>query len=72
MSKHKAEVDCTNRCQSRSHGQALTSAITKRSISDKDLASYIKGTCANFVKAFDSEVKKLLILYGFCMSKVFD
>lgn len=57
MSKNKVEVDCTRRCKSRSHGQALTSAITKRSTSDKALASYIKATCANFVKAFDFEVR---------------
>lgn len=56
MSKHKAEVDCTSRCRSRIHGQIITSAITKRSISDDALASFIKGTCANFVKAFDFEV----------------
>ncbi|KAF9424946.1 hypothetical protein HW555_000247 [Spodoptera exigua] len=60
MSKHKAEVDCTARCRSRSHGQALTSAITKRSISDQALASFIKGTCANFVKAFDFEGRTAL------------
>nr|XP_049701177.1 inhibitor of Bruton tyrosine kinase [Helicoverpa armigera] len=60
MSKHKAEVDCTSRCRSRSHGQALTSAITKRSISDEALASFIKGTCANFIKAFDFEGRTAL------------
>ncbi|XP_050550953.1 inhibitor of Bruton tyrosine kinase [Spodoptera frugiperda] len=60
MSKHKAEVDCTARCRSRSHGQALTSAITKRSISDQALASFIKGTCANFNKAFDFEGRTAL------------
>ncbi|XP_022826832.1 inhibitor of Bruton tyrosine kinase isoform X1 [Spodoptera litura] len=60
MSKHKAEVDCTVRCRSRSHGQALTSAITKRSISDQALASFIKATCANFNKAFDFEGRTAL------------
>lgn len=60
MSKHKVEVDCTSRCRSRSHGQALTSAITKRSISDEALASFIKGTCANFIKAFDFEGRTAL------------
>ncbi|CAG9133929.1 unnamed protein product [Plutella xylostella] len=49
------EVDCTRRCKSRSHGQALTSAITKRSVADEALASFIKGTCANFPQAFDFE-----------------
>ncbi|XP_048483944.1 inhibitor of Bruton tyrosine kinase [Plutella xylostella] len=49
------EVDCTRRCKSRSHGRALTSAITKRSVADEALASFIKGTCANFPQAFDFE-----------------
>lgn len=60
MSKHKVEVDCTPRCRSRSHGQALTSAITKRSVSDEALASFIRGTCANFIKAFDFEGRTAL------------
>ncbi|XP_075980998.1 inhibitor of Bruton tyrosine kinase [Anticarsia gemmatalis] len=60
MSKHKVEVDCTSRCRSRVHGQAITSAITKRSVSDEALASFIKGTCANFVKAFDCEGRTAL------------
>lgn len=56
MSKHKAEVECTKHCKSRNHGQILTSAITKRSVSDEALAAFIKATCANFLKAFDYEV----------------
>ncbi|CAH0590134.1 unnamed protein product [Chrysodeixis includens] len=60
MSKHKVEVDCTSRCRSRNHGQALTSAITKRSVSDEELASFIKGTCASFNKAFDFEGRTAL------------
>ncbi|RVE44903.1 hypothetical protein evm_010450 [Chilo suppressalis] len=60
MSKNKVEVDCTRRCRSRSHGQALTSAITKRSITDQSLVSFIKSTCANFVKAFDFEGRTAL------------
>lgn len=54
------EVDCTKRCKSRVHGQVLTSAITKRSISDESLASFIKSTCANFAKAFDFEGRTAL------------
>ncbi|KAJ0174013.1 hypothetical protein K1T71_010159 [Dendrolimus kikuchii] len=55
MSKMKPEVDCTTGCRSRNHGQVLTSAITKRSVADESLASFIRGTCANFFKAFDFE-----------------
>ncbi|XP_028158186.1 inhibitor of Bruton tyrosine kinase [Ostrinia furnacalis] len=60
MSKNKPEVDCTRRCKSRSHGQALTSAITKRSIGDEKLACFIRATCANFNKAFDFEGRTAL------------
>lgn len=72
MSKNKPEVDCTRRCKSRSHGQALTSAITKRSITDEALTSFIKATCANFVKAFDFEVciKSCLLLLSLSFSSV--
>ncbi|XP_026320552.1 inhibitor of Bruton tyrosine kinase isoform X2 [Hyposmocoma kahamanoa] len=60
MNKINVEVDCTKRCKSRSHGQALTSAITKRSVKDESLASFIKATCANFSKAFDFEGRTAL------------
>ncbi|XP_041984578.1 inhibitor of Bruton tyrosine kinase [Aricia agestis] len=56
----KIEVDCTKKCNSRLHGQALTIAITKRSVSDESLASFIKSTCANFAKAFDFEGRTAL------------
>lgn len=55
MNKIKPDVDCTVWCKSRSHGHVLTSAITKRSVADESLASFIRATCANFVKAFDFE-----------------
>ncbi|CAK1584728.1 unnamed protein product [Parnassius mnemosyne] len=60
MNKINVDIDCTRRCRSRSHGQALTSAITKRSVNDESLASYIKATCANFTKAFDYEGRTAL------------
>lgn len=63
MSKINVEVDCTKRCKSRSHGQALTSAITKRSVTDESLASFIKATCANFSKAFDFEVSVFIVCF---------
>lgn len=64
MSKINIEVDCTKRCKSRNHGQALTSAITKRSVTDESLASFIKATCANFSKAFDYEVSVYIICFS--------
>ncbi|XP_046969920.1 inhibitor of Bruton tyrosine kinase [Vanessa cardui] len=59
MSKLK-DIDCTRSCKSRIHGQTLTSAITKRAVSDEALASFIKTTCANFAKAFDFEGRTAL------------
>lgn len=64
MSKINVEVDCTRRCKSRSHGQALTSAITKRSVTDDSLASFIKAMCANFSKAFDLEVSDYIVFFA--------
>lgn len=63
MNKTK-EVDCTKNCKSRQHGQSITSAITKRSVSDESLASFIKNTCANFPKAFDFEVSSKILYYS--------
>lgn len=42
------EKDCTERCKSNEHGSYITCAITKRSITDKQLASFIKSVCSNF------------------------
>lgn len=69
MSKINIDVDCTRRCRSKSHGQALTSAITKRSVRDESLASFIKATCANFTKAFDFEVS-LFTIFKSCYISV--
>ncbi|KAL4702492.1 hypothetical protein ACJJTC_014635 [Scirpophaga incertulas] len=60
MSKNKLELDCTRQCQSHRHGQLLTSVITKRSLTDKALASFIKCTCANFCKVYDPEGRTAL------------
>ncbi|XP_022116744.2 inhibitor of Bruton tyrosine kinase [Pieris rapae] len=54
------EADCTIKCKSRSHGQIITSAITKRSTNDISLASFIRATCSNFTKAFDFEGRTAL------------
>ncbi|XP_013137356.1 PREDICTED: inhibitor of Bruton tyrosine kinase [Papilio polytes] len=60
MSKINLDIDCTRRCRSKRCGQSLTSAITKRCVSDECLASFIKATCANFTKAFDFEGRTAL------------
>lgn len=56
------EKDCTERCKSNEHGSYITCAITKRSITDKQLASFIKSVCSNFSQV--SEYTKLLSIYN--------
>uniref|UniRef100_A0A2M4AFK3 BTB domain-containing protein n=2 Tax=Anopheles triannulatus TaxID=58253 RepID=A0A2M4AFK3_9DIPT len=47
------EYDCTKRCRLVSHGNAITAALTKRSVSDEQLAAYIAKTCRNFANILD-------------------
>lgn len=42
------EYDCTAKCRQRQHGNCITAALTKRSIDDQKLATFIAKTCANF------------------------
>lgn len=60
MSQNKIEMDCTRKCKSREHGAVITSSITKRSVSDVALASFIWSTCSNFIQAFDHEGRTAL------------
>lgn len=54
--KSSPEVDCTRICNSRQHGSVLTSAVTKRAVSDTALASFFRCTCSNFLNIIDYEV----------------
>ncbi|XP_053664710.1 inhibitor of Bruton tyrosine kinase [Anopheles marshallii] len=47
------DYECTKKCRLVSHGNAITAALTKRSISDELLAAYIAKTCRNFAHVVD-------------------
>ncbi|XP_061394598.1 inhibitor of Bruton tyrosine kinase [Musca vetustissima] len=47
------EYDCTRNCRLREHGNAITNALTKRSIDDEKLAAYVAKTCCNFADIVD-------------------
>ncbi|XP_013100750.2 inhibitor of Bruton tyrosine kinase [Stomoxys calcitrans] len=47
------EYDCTSKCRLRSHGNAITSALTKRSMNDEKLSAYLAKTCCNFADIVD-------------------
>lgn len=49
------DYDCTKKCKNTIHGIKITSAITKRGITDESLAAYIAKTCRNFVDVLDEE-----------------
>lgn len=50
------EYDCTRKCRLRAHGNAITSALTKRSIEDEKLAAYVAKTCCNYADIVDDLV----------------
>ncbi|XP_023296811.2 inhibitor of Bruton tyrosine kinase [Lucilia cuprina] len=47
------EYDCTRKCRLRAHGNAITSALTKRSIDDEKLAAYVAKACCNYADIVD-------------------
>ncbi|KFB49169.1 AGAP009939-PA-like protein [Anopheles sinensis] len=47
------EYECTKKCRLVSHGNAITAALTKRAVSDEQLAAYIAKTCRNFAHILD-------------------
>lgn len=67
MSKPMASLpDCTNRCQSTQHGDALTAAITKRCVSDSDLCAYFTHTCCSSESVWDSNGRTALHMAASC------
>lgn len=50
------DYDCTKKCKKIDHGNAITAALTKRSISNEKLAKYISKICRNFAEILDEEV----------------
>uniref|UniRef100_A0AAG5DB42 BTB domain-containing protein n=1 Tax=Anopheles atroparvus TaxID=41427 RepID=A0AAG5DB42_ANOAO len=47
------EYECTKKCRLVSHGNAITAALTKRAVSDEQLAAYIAKKCRNFANVLD-------------------
>lgn len=59
--------ECTKKCKHTPHGNLITSAITKRSIDETYLISYISKICRNFLENTDDKVSffkiSLLVYY---------
>ncbi|CAG9766352.1 unnamed protein product [Ceutorhynchus assimilis] len=66
MSKQFPVPDCTPKCQSTVHGDLITAAITKRSISDKDLSSYLTHICHCCGSVKDSDGRTALHVAASC------
>lgn len=46
----KLNWNCTETCKSVQHSTNLIAAITQKSLTDKQIASYLCETCCNFAK----------------------
>lgn len=60
------EKDCTSSCQSLIHGCVISSAITKRAVTDKQLAAYINFLCGNFGQVKDEAGRTALHMAASC------
>ncbi|XP_075218309.1 inhibitor of Bruton tyrosine kinase [Lycorma delicatula] len=60
------EKDCTNLCQSLVHGSIITSAITKRAVTDRQLASYFNILCGNYGQVKDDAGRTALHMAASC------
>ncbi|XP_039275815.1 inhibitor of Bruton tyrosine kinase [Nilaparvata lugens] len=58
--------DCTNACQSLIHGSTINAVITKRAVTDKQLASYISSLCCNFSRVRDETGRTALHMAASC------
>ncbi|XP_019772045.2 inhibitor of Bruton tyrosine kinase isoform X1 [Dendroctonus ponderosae] len=67
MNKQSAILpDCTNRCQSTQHGDIVTAAISKRSVSDSNLASFLNTTCCCCESVKDQDGRTALHVAASC------
>lgn len=62
---HNYDYECTKKCKCRNHGDRITSAITKKAISDENLIRFIAKTCRNFSQILDHEVKYITYIKNF-------
>lgn len=58
--------DCTNQCRSRQHGEIITSAISKRSVSDTDLCAFLSFTCCRCESVVDFSGRTALHVAASC------
>uniref|UniRef100_A0A146MBK5 Inhibitor of Bruton tyrosine kinase n=1 Tax=Lygus hesperus TaxID=30085 RepID=A0A146MBK5_LYGHE len=61
--------DCTESCRSEYHARRLNAAITKRNLSDFQIACYLVKTCRNFSKISDGLGKTVLHTAASCGRK---
>lgn len=57
------EHDCTLLCRSTDHGCQITSALTKRAVTDEQLGAYLNWMCTNCGEVNDTEVTILKLSY---------
>lgn len=58
--------DCTNHCKSRQHGENITSAISKRCVSDTDLCAFLSFTCCRCESVVDYSGRTALHVAASC------
>ncbi|XP_062547692.1 inhibitor of Bruton tyrosine kinase [Armigeres subalbatus] len=49
------DYECTRKCHLSLHGNAITAALTKKSVSDELLAAYVAKVCRNFADILDDQ-----------------
>ncbi|CAG9821108.1 unnamed protein product [Phaedon cochleariae] len=66
MNSSEHRPDCTNQCKSVQHGEIITAAISKRSISDYDLCSFLNFLCSRCESVVDSVGRTALQVAASC------
>ncbi|XP_029709286.1 inhibitor of Bruton tyrosine kinase [Aedes albopictus] len=56
------DYECTRKCHLPHHGNAITAALTKKSVSDELLATYVAKLCRNFAEILDDQGRSALHL----------
>lgn len=60
------DQECTSQCRSIEHGNIITAAITKRSISDAELCAFLNYTCNRCESVIDSVGRTALHVAASC------
>ncbi|XP_058820045.1 inhibitor of Bruton tyrosine kinase [Topomyia yanbarensis] len=56
------DYECTKKCRLLSHGNAITTTLTKKSVSDELLAAFVAKSCRNFADILDDQRRSALHL----------